>query len=162
MTMMHLCDPLALPVESSAAEVSGEMATFLASQLLPMMASIFPKSANQISSNLQGNGLAYGLFLKGLSARQIREALMDLAERTEFAPTPVELRDRCRELAGIATSTVKSAGAGGLSFRACEMIAEARVFMRGGGVSPDARAGELAVVLGEMRQRGAVIRGRAL
>lgn len=90
MTMMHLCDPVALPVESSAAEVSGEMATFLASQLLPMMASIFPKSANQISSNLQGNGLAYGLFLKGLSARQIREALMDLAERTEFAPTPID------------------------------------------------------------------------
>ena len=78
--------------------VGPQMATFIADELLPMLVAFWPKSANQINGNLAGNGLAYGMKLKGFSPRQIRNAVNDLDDREpdrEFAPKPQELRQLC-------------------------------------------------------------------
>lgn len=47
----------------------------------PLMAGYWPKSSNQLNSNLRGNAMAYGVMLKGFSANAIREAITDLADK---------------------------------------------------------------------------------
>ena len=78
--------------------VSDAAALFISNELLPMMTGFWPKSVNQINSNLTGNGIAYGLMLKGFSARQIREVVISLAENEpsrEYAPEPQLLKRLC-------------------------------------------------------------------
>lgn len=84
--------------QRSESPVGPQLATFIADELLPMLVAFWPKSANQINGNLAGNGLAYGMKLKGFSPRQIRNAVNDLDDREpdrEFAPKPQELRQLC-------------------------------------------------------------------
>ena len=78
--------------------VSDRMVKFLADELIPVMAGLWPKSANQLSANLRGSAMAYGLMLKGLTANEIREVVYGLATSEpgrDFAPTPQELRSLC-------------------------------------------------------------------
>ena len=78
--------------------VSDRMTKFLAEELIPLMTSLWHKSASQLNSNLRGNAMAYGVMLKGFSANEIRDAVMSLADKEsdrEFAPLPQELKRLC-------------------------------------------------------------------
>lgn len=80
--------------------VSDAAALFVSNELLPMMIGFWPKSANQINGNLTGNAIAYGMMLKGISPKQIRNAVVALADREpsrEYAPEPQLLKRLCME-----------------------------------------------------------------
>ena len=93
--------------------------SFLASELIPMMASFFPKSANQLNSNIQGHAMAYGAMLKGLAKNQIIPVVIDYAERNPdgFAPAPQELKKLC-----VNSMQEKPSGNWCVSFCSIEMI----------------------------------------
>lgn len=78
-------------------QISEPMAVFLAEELLPMMAGFWPASAVQLTNNAKGNALAYGVMLKGYTAKQIKDAVVKLAEDSsrQFAPRPIELQNEC-------------------------------------------------------------------
>lgn len=162
MTATLPCNQAGLPATQEPLQVSTGMTMFLADELLPLMAGLWPASANQLDGNARGVAMAWGLQLRGLTAEQISEAVLALANDTtrQFAPRPVEVRAAAMAL----LAPVQSAPPIGqtISVRACEMIAEARVFMRCGAVLPGQLQGEIAAVMGEMRQRGAVISGRVM
>lgn len=162
MTAILPCNPAGLPTTQDPLQVSTGMTMFLADELLPLMAGLWPASANQLDCNVRGVAAAWGLQLRGMTAEQISEAVLMLANDTtrQFAPRPAEVK--AAALAMLAP--VQSAAPIGqtISVRACEMIAEARVFMRSGAVRLDELQGEIAAVMGEMRQRGAVISGRVM
>ena len=78
--------------------ISDRMTKFLAEELIPLMAGLWLKSANQLNSNLRGNAMAYGVMLKGFSANAIRDAVITLVDKDperEFAPLPQELKRLC-------------------------------------------------------------------
>ena len=78
--------------------ISDRMTKFLAEELIPLMAGLWHKSANQLNSNLRGNAMAYGVMLKGFSASAIRDAVITLVDKDperEFAPLPQELKRLC-------------------------------------------------------------------
>lgn len=162
MTATLPCDQAGLPATQEPLQVSTGMTMFLADELLPLMAGLWPASANQLDGNARGVAMAWGLQLRGLTAEQISEAVLALANDTacQFAPRPAEVRAAAMAM----LAPVQSAAPIGqtISVRACEMIAEARVFMRCGAVLPGQLQGEIAAVMGEMRQRGAVISGRVM
>lgn len=81
-------------------QISEPMTVFLAEELLPMMAGFWPASAVQLTNNAKGNALAYGVMLKGYTAKQIKDAVVKLAEDSsrQFSPRPVELRAACVEM----------------------------------------------------------------
>jgi hypothetical protein len=162
MTAILPCNQAGLPATQEPLQVSPGMTMFLADELLPLMAGLWPASANQLDGNARGVAMAWGLQLRGMTAEQISEAVLALATDTarQFAPRPAEVRAAAMAL----LAPVQSAAPIGqtISVRACEMIAEARVFMRCGAVLPGQLQGEIAAVMGEMRQRGAVISGRVM
>lgn len=160
MTATLPCNQAGLPATQEPLQVSPGMTMFLADELLPLMAGLWPASANQLDGNARGVAMAWGLQLRGMTAEQISEAVMALANDTarQFAPRPAEVRAAAMAL----LAPVQSAAPIGqtISVRACEMIAEARVFMRCGAMLPGLLESEIALVMGEMRRRGAVISGR--
>ena len=91
--------PMGSALQSRSDQViSDRMTKFLAEELIPLMAGLWLKSANQLNSNLRGNAMAYGVMLKGFSANEIREAVTLLADKDpdrEFAPLPQELKRLC-------------------------------------------------------------------
>lgn len=91
--------PMGSALQSRSDQViSDRMTKFLAEELIPLMAGLWHKSANQLNSNLRGNAMAYGVMLKGFSANEIREAVTLLADKDpdrEFAPLPQELKRLC-------------------------------------------------------------------
>lgn len=100
MTLMNRSDviPMNSGVTAGAMAVSDRMSVFIADELIPLMAGYWPKSSNQLNSNLRGNAMAYGVMLKGFSANAIREAITDLADKNpdrDFAPPPQELKKLC-------------------------------------------------------------------
>ncbi|MFL9590458.1 hypothetical protein ACKC5O_00560 [Aeromonas schubertii] len=139
--------------------MSARMAAFIAEELLPLMAGLWPASANQLDSNARGVAMAWGSLLKGFSAQQIREAVLKLGEDLDrqFAPRPAEVRVSILQR----SPAFQSAPAGGyqVSFRACEMEAEARVFQRDRNVSARAVFAELQQVLAEKDRQGVRVIG---
>lgn len=100
MTLMNRSDviPMGSGVTAGALAVSDRMSVFIADELIPLMAGYWPKSANQLNSNLRGNAMAYGVKLTGFSANEIREAINLLADKDpdrDFAPPPQELKKLC-------------------------------------------------------------------
>ena len=90
--------PIAKGIAQQSNQVSDRMAVFIADELIPLMAGFWHKSANQLNSNLRGNALAFGAMLKGLSANEIRDAILFLADKEpdrEFAPLPQDLKKIC-------------------------------------------------------------------
>lgn len=162
MTAILPCNPAVLPAIQDPLQVSTGMTLFLAEDLLPLMAGLWPASANQLDGNARGVATAWGLQLRGLTAEQISDAVMVLANDTtrQFAPRPAEVKAAAMAMLAPAQSAAPIGQT--ISVRACEMIAEARVFMRCGAVLPGQLQGEIAAVMGEMRQRGAVISGRVM
>ena len=128
MTMTPRCD--VAPITGAVARVDAQavtdrMASFLADELFPLMAGLWPASANQLDGNARGAAMAFGQLLKGFTPAQIREAVMVLANDTDrqFAPRPVDVRRVCVELAGCDVPEVVPS----VSIRALEMQAEALV-----------------------------------
>jgi len=149
----------ALSAPGDAPQVSARMSVFLAEELLPLMAGIWPASANQLDSNARGVALAWGSLLKGFNAQQIREAVLQLGEDADrqFAPRPSEVR------AVILKSRLEPKPAAAIrpqiSIRACEMAAEVRVFQRESSVPADTVAKELQQVLAEKARQGVIVTG---
>ncbi|MDX7609464.1 hypothetical protein [Aeromonas caviae] len=135
------------------------MSVYLADELLPLMAGLWPASANQLDGNVRGVAMAWGLQLSGLTADQITEAVLELAGDTsrQFAPRPAEVKAAILQR----NPVPKCAPVGRqISIRACEMQAEARVYVRDRQVTDEAVQAELQQILTELRSEGVTITGR--
>ncbi len=158
-TALRSDEATALSAPGDALQVSARMSVFLAEELLPLMAGLWPASANQLDGNARGVALAWGSMLKGFNAQQICEAVLQLGEDAErqFAPRPAEVRAMIVKATPVA---VVAQGSPYISIRACEVIAEARVFQRERAVPADAVAEELQLVLAEKAHQGAIVTGK--
>lgn len=158
-TALRSDEATALSAPGDALQVSARMSVFLAEELLPLMAGLWPASANQLDSNARGVALAWGSLLRGFNAQQIREAVLQLGEDVErqFAPRPAEVRAVIVKSAPAATV---AQGGPCISIRACEVIAEARVFQRERAVPADVVAAELQRVMAEKCQQGVSVTRR--
>lgn len=159
MTATHLCKSADLPAVPEVMQLSVNMSVFLADELLPLMAGLWPASANQLDSNVRGVAMAWGLQLSGLTPDQITEAVLELAGDTsrQFAPRPAEVKAAILQR----NPVQKCAPAGRqISIRACEMQAEARVYVRDRQVTDEAVQAELQQLLAELRSEGVTITGR--
>ena len=147
-TALRSSETTALSAPGEALQVSARMSVFLAEELLPLMAGLWPASANQLDSNARGVALAWGSMLRGFNAQQIREAVLQLGEDVErqFAPRPAEVR-----AAILRNNPVPRAAPVGrqVSLRVCEMEAEVRVYLRNRSAPAEAVAAELLKVLAE-------------
>ena len=94
MTTTRPSNVTTLPAMQERPLVSDRMAAFMAEELLPMMAGLWPASANQLDRNARGVALAWGSILTGFNAQQIRDAVLQLGEDTDrqFVPRPAEVR----------------------------------------------------------------------
>jgi hypothetical protein len=128
MTMTPRCDVAPISgamTRTDAQAVTDRMSTFLADELFPLMAGLWPASANQLDGNASGAAMAFGQMLRGFAPGQIREAVMALANEADrqFAPRPVDVRKVCVELSGCTVPAVVPC----VSIRALEMQAEVMV-----------------------------------
>ncbi|QSR53898.1 hypothetical protein AHOnP31_11495 [Aeromonas hydrophila] len=139
--------------------MSARMSVFLAEELLPLMAGLWPASANQLDSNARGVALAWGSMLRGYNAQQIREAVLQLGEDTDrqFAPRPAEVRAAILQRSTAFRSATASYQ---VSMRACEMMALVKVLQRDRTASVGAVAMELQQVLAEKSRQGVTVVGK--
>ncbi len=160
MTATHLCNSAPMPAVRSTMQVSHGMTMFLAEELLPLMAGLWPASANQLDGNVRGVAMAWGLQLSGFTADQITDAVMTLASDTgrQFAPRPAEVKAAIT--ASLAAAQPVAPTGQTISIRACEMIAEVRVLKREGAAPAEQVAAELASLQTSLRQRGVTVTGR--
>ncbi|MFQ2667421.1 hypothetical protein ACK3ZY_09865 [Aeromonas caviae] len=157
-TALRSDEATALSTPGDALQVSARMSVFLAEELLPLMAGLWPASANQLDSNARGVALAWGSMLRGFNAQQIREAVLQLGEDADrqFAPRPAEVRAAIQQQSPASRATPVGYQ---MSIRACEMEAEVRVFLRKHSVPADAVAKELQKVLAEKTRKGVIVAG---
>ncbi|WP_421218782.1 hypothetical protein [Aeromonas jandaei] len=140
------------------------MTMFLADELLPLMAGLWPASANQLDGNVRGVAMAWGLQLSGFTADQITDAVMELASETnrQYAPRPAEVKAVIT--ASMAAAQPVAPTGQTISIRACEMEATVRVYLRVGKVdelvTDDAVAAELESILSDKRRAGVTVTGR--
>lgn len=161
MTITPSCDMAVLhqgglPTEQRTAD---PIALFLANELFPMMTAFWPASANQLDSNTSNTAQAWALMLRGFPVGQVREAVVVLAEDAsrQFAPRPAEVKAAILQR----NPVPKCAPAGRfISIRACEMQAEARVYVRDRQVTDEALQAELQQLLAELLSEGVTITGR--
>lgn len=158
-TTLRSSETTALSASGDALQVSARMSVFLAEELLPLMAGLWPASSNQLDSNARGVALAWGSMLRGFNAQQIREAVLQLGEDADrqFAPRPAEVRAAILRNNPVPPMepVVRL-----VSIRACEMEAEVRVFLRGQCISGVELAAELQQVLAEKVRKGINVVGR--
>ncbi|MBL0509873.1 hypothetical protein [Aeromonas caviae] len=155
-TALRSDETTALSAPGDALQVSARMSVFLAEELLPLMAGLWPASANQLDSNARGVALAWGSLLRGFNAQQIREAVLQLGEDAErqFAPRPAEVRAAI--LRNIPVPRAVPVGRQ-VSLRVCEMEAEVRVYLRDRTVPVEEVAAELQRVLAEKARFGVTV-----
>ncbi|MGN4986481.1 hypothetical protein [Aeromonas hydrophila] len=159
-TALRSDEATALSAPGDALQVSARMSVFLAEELLPLMAGLWPASANQLDSNARGVALAWGSMLKGFSAQQIRKAVLQLGEDADrqFAPRPAEVRaEILRRLPPDARTKPHQLQ---FSIAACEMEATVIVLKRDGEITRDAVKIEMERILTDRRQRGYTITGK--
>lgn len=159
-TALRSDEATALSASGDVLQVSARMSVFLAEELLPLMAGLWPASANQLDSNARGVALAWGSMLRGFNAQQIREAVLQLGEDVErqFAPRPAEVRAVILQRSSAYRPVTASFQ---VSIRACEMVAEARVLQRDRSVPIDEVTREFELVLAEMAFKGVDVIGKA-
>ncbi|MGN5012460.1 hypothetical protein ACTG24_15820 [Aeromonas veronii] len=160
-TALRSNEATALSAPGDALQVSTRMSVFLAEELLPLMAGLWPASANQLDSNTRGVALAWGSMLRGFNAQQIREAVLRLgadADR-QFAPRPAEVR-----AAILRNNPVSRAAPVGrqVSLRVCEMEADVRVYLRNRSVPAEEVTAELQRVLVEKAKEGVTVMGKVI
>ncbi|MBW3809675.1 hypothetical protein GOY18_04550 [Aeromonas hydrophila] len=160
-TALRSDEATALSASGDALQVSARMSVFLAEELLPLMAGLWPASANQLDSNARGVALAWGSLLRGFNAQQIREAVLQLGEDADrqFAPRPAEVRAAILQRSPASRSTPAGCQ---VSMRACEMMAEVRVFQRERAVPADAVTKELQLVLAYKAHQGVTVTGKVI
>lgn len=148
----------ALSAPGYALQVSARMSVFLAEELLPLMAGLWPASSNQLDGNARGVALAWGSLLRGFNAQQIREAVLLLGEDADrqYAPRPAEVRAVI--LRNNPIPRVAPVGRQ-VSLRVCEMEAEVRVYLRDRNVPAEEVAAELQMVLAEKACQGVAVMG---
>ncbi|MBW3844967.1 hypothetical protein [Aeromonas hydrophila] len=155
-TALRSDEATALSAPGDALQVSARMSVFLAEELLPLMAGLWPASANQLDSNARGVALAWGSLLRGFNAQQIREAVLLLGENADrqYAPRPAEVRAVI-----LRNNPVPRAAPVGrqVSLRVCEMEAEVRVYLRARSVPVEEVAAELQKVLAEKASQGVIV-----
>ncbi len=160
-TALRSDEATALSAPGDALQVSARMSVFLAEELLPLMAGLWPASANQLDSNARGVALAWGSMLRGFNAQQIREVVLLLGEDADrqFAPRPAEVR-----AAILRNNPIPRAAPGGrqVSLRVCEMEAEVRVYLRNRSVSAEEVTAELQRVLAEKARHGVTVKGKVI
>ncbi len=153
-TALRSSETTALGAPGDVLQVSARMSVFLAEELLPLMAGLWPASANQLDSNARGVALAWGSMLKGFNAQQIREAVLQLGEDADrqYAPRPAEVRGVILQR----SPAFRASPMGGcqVSIRACEMEAEVRVYLRNRNAPGGEVAAELRLVLSEKKEKG--------
>ncbi|NLR37466.1 hypothetical protein HG695_21965 [Aeromonas hydrophila] len=134
------------------------MSVFLAEELLPLMAGLWPASANQLDSNARGVALAWGSMLRGFNAQQIREAVLQLGEDADrqFAPRPAVVRAAILRNNPVPRAAPVSRQ---VSLRVCEMEAEVRVYLRDRCVRAEEVVAELQRVLAEKAHQGVIVMG---
>lgn len=149
-----------MPAVRGTMQVSPGMTMFLADELLPLMAGLWPASANQLDGNVRGVAMAWGLQLSGFTADQITDAVMELASETnrQFAPRPAEVKAAI--MASLAAAQPVATTGQTISIRACEMIAEVRALKLDGVAPAELVAAELASLQASLRQRGVTVTGR--
>lgn len=159
-TALRSSQTTALSAPGDALQVSARMSVFLAEELLPLMAGLWPASSNQLDSNARGVALAWGSLLRGFNAQQIREAVLQLGEDADrqYAPRPAEVR-----AAILRNNPVPRTAPMGrrVSLRVCEMEAEVRVYLRNRNVQAEEVTAELQRVLVEKARLGVVVIGKA-
>ncbi|WAG12384.1 hypothetical protein NRZ32_04395 [Aeromonas dhakensis] len=64
-TALRSDEATALSASVDALQVSARMSVFLAEELLPLMAGLWPASANQLDSNARGVAIAWGSMSSG-------------------------------------------------------------------------------------------------
>lgn len=160
MTTTRPSNVAALPAMQEQPLVSDRMAAFMAEELLPMMAGLWPASANQLDANARGVALAWGSLLKGFNAQQIREAVLQLGEEDDrqFAPRPAEVRTEILRRLPPAVRTKPRQLV--FSIAACRMEATVTVLQRDGAVTSDAVKVEMERILVDRQERGYTITGR--
>jgi len=160
-TALRSNEATALSAPGDALQVSTRMSVFLAEELLPLMAGLWPASANQLDSNTRGVALAWGSMLRGFNAEQIREAVLRLGEDADrqFAARPAEVR-----AAILRNNPVSRAAPVGrqVSLRVCEMEAEVRVYLRNRSVPAEEVTAELQRVLVEKAKEGVTVMGKVI
>ena len=145
-----------LPTEQRTAD---PIALFLANELFPMMTAFWPASANLLDSNASNTAQAWALMLRGFPVGLVREAVVVLAEDAsrQFAPRPAEVKAAILQR----NPVPKCAPAGRfISIRACEMQAEALVYVRDREVTDEAVQAELQPLLAQLHREGVTITGR--
>lgn len=138
--------------------VSPQLATFVADELLPMLVAFWPMSASQINGNLTGNGIAYGLKLKGFSPRLVREVVNALDDREpsrQWAPKPQELRQFCMAATNPEPAKEYRPEA---SIRSLEM--QAQVMALNGEISDSEIAETVSALIASYEAKGFEITGR--
>lgn len=157
-TALRSDEATALSAPGDALQVSARMSVFLAEELLPLMAGLWPASANQLDSNARGVALAWGSMLRGFNAQQIREAVLQFGEDADrqFAPRPAEVRAAI--LPRSPASRTAQVGCQ-VSMRACEMMAVVKVLQRDRSVPASEVAMELQQVLAEKARQGVSVMG---
>lgn len=149
-----------MPAVRGTMQVSPGMTMFLADELLPLMAGLWPASANQLDGNVRGVAMAWGLQLSGFTADQITDAVMELASETnrQYAPRPAEVKAAIT--ASLAAAQPVAPTGQTISIRACEMIAEVRVLKCEGAAPAELVSAELASLQASLHQRGVTVTGR--
>lgn len=158
-TALRSNETTVLSAPGDALQISARMSVFLAEELLPLMAGLWPASANQLDSNARGVALAWGSLLRGFNAQQIREAVLQIGEDADrqFAPRPAEVRaEILRRLPPAARTKPRLLE---FSIAACEMEATVIVLKRDGEVARDAVKIEMERILTDCHQRGYTITG---
>ena len=160
-TALRSNETTALSAPGEPLQVSARMSVFLAEELLPLMAGLWPASANQLDSNARGVALAWGSLLRGFNAHQIREAVLQLGEDVDrqYAPRPAEVR-----AAILRNNPAPRAAPVGrqVSLRVCELEAEVRVYLRDRSVPAEEVAAELQRVLAEKARQGVTVTGKVI
>ncbi|WP_338882198.1 hypothetical protein [Aeromonas hydrophila] len=159
MTTTRPSNVTALPAMQEQPLVSDRMAAFMAEELLPLMAGLWPASANYLDANARGVVLAWGGVLRGFTPAQIREVVLDMAADVErqYAPRPAEVwAEILRRLPP--TERTKSHQLQ-VSIAACEMEATVIVLKRDGEVTREALKIEMERILTDRREGGYTITG---
>lgn len=159
-TALRYDEATALSVSGDVLQVSARMSVFLAEELLPLMAGLWPASANQLDSNATGTAKAWALTIKGFPVGLVREAVLKLADDADrhFAPRPAEVKALMTSMMQAAQPTAQTGQT--ISIRACEMIAEVMVLKREGAAPAERVATELVSLKTSLHQRGVTVTGR--
>lgn len=138
--------------------VSDSAALFISNELLPALIGFWPKSINQINGNFAGNGIAYGMKLKGFPPRLIMQVVSDLDDREpsrDFAPEPQLLKRLCMQ----ALNKQEGISMPEISIRSLELQAQVKALR--GEIADSEVSAHVQMLAGKAESKGYQVTGRA-